>query len=64
MCNDLIKTWVNLNLSEGLRGLIKEGIEEIKLLLHHQTLDISTKENSRLSGDFFGVHLLIFNFKF
>ena len=42
-----------------------EGIEEIKLFLKlHQTVDISTQEHSRLPGDCFGVHLLIFDFKF
>ena len=37
----------------------KEGIEERKLFLeHHQTVD-PTREYSSLSGDCFGVHLLI-----
>ena len=57
-----IKAGVNLNLSEVKR--FKEGIEEIKLFWNTTRHLISMQEHSRLSGDCFGVQLLIFNFKF
>ena len=42
-----------MNLSEVLRGLIKEGIEERKLFLeHHQTVDIHARALEVVRGLF------------
>ena len=54
---------VNMNLSEVLRGLNMKGWKKENYICTTRQL-ISTREHSRLSGDYFGVHLLIFKFKF
>ena len=52
-----------MNFSEVLRGLKKRQKKENYFWNTTRQL-IPTREHSGLSGDCFGVHLLIFNFKF
>ena len=63
----VLKVRVYVNLSEFLKGLLKEGIEERKLFLgHHQTVDPNARAPQVVRGLFgcpstnFQLQILIF----
>ena len=57
--SELLQAGVNLNLSEVQRGLKKE-YKKYNYFWNTTRHLISTQEHSKLSGDCFGGHLLIF----